>query len=247
MKISVITVVYNNKTTIENAVNSVFSQNYPKIEYIVVDGGSTDGTMEVLNKHKGQIAHLVSERDNGIYDAMNKGLRLASGDVVGILNSDDFYVDSNVISDIAAVFENYDIDCCYGDLEYVDYHDTIRVVRKWKSKPFKQGLFKTGWHPPHPTFFVRREIYEKFGGFDLDFNISADYELMLRLLEKYNIESHYIPRVLVRMRNGGTSNRNLKQIFKANVQCFRSWKKNGLKPSLFTILRKPFSKLLQLR
>ena len=247
MKISVITVCYNASETIDHCIKSVRSQNYPAIEHIIIDGGSTDGTMELLGQYRDQVARCVCEPDAGIYDAMNKGIRLATGDVVGCLNSDDFYADDRVISDVASVFNDCEIDCCYSDLEYVDYRNTEKVVRHWKSRPFSRGLFKTGWHPPHPTFFARRDMYTKYGLFDLDLNISADYEIMLRFLERYGVKSYYIPRVLVKMRIGGISNRSLKQLFKANIQCCQAWKKNGFRISLFTAIRKPLSKLLQLR
>lgn len=245
--ISIITVCYNSVDTIEHGIKSLCSQDYPNIEHVIIDGGSTDGTVAIIEKYRQHIAHFISEPDKGIYDAMNKGIRLATGDVVGILNSDDFYADNQVLNDVACAFRDNEIDCCYGDLEYVDRIDPSKIVRRWKSSSYRPGLFRTGWHPPHPTFFVKRDMYQRFGLFDTEMNISADYEIMLRFLERYKLKSGYIPKVLVKMRDGGASNRSLKQILKANIQCCQAWKKNGFRISPVTALRKPLSKLFQLR
>lgn len=246
MKVSIITVVWNNADTIKDAIESVLNQTYKNIEYIIVDGGSTDGTIEVIQSYGNKISKFISEKDEGIYDAMNKGIKLATGDIVGILNSDDFYKSNDVIETVVREFMSKDIDCLYGDLEYVDKNDTSKVIRYWKSNPYKEGLFQKGWHPPHPTFFVKREIYYKYGMFNTNFKIAADYELMLRFLEKYKIKSSYIPKVLVRMRLGGASNRNLINIIKANIECYKAWKVNNLSVNPISILiAKPFSKLLQ--
>lgn len=244
-KISIITVCLNSVATIEDAIKSVLTQDYKDIEHIVVDGGSTDGTLEILAKYQSQIAKCISEPDNGVYDAMNKGIKLATGDIIGFLNSDDFYADKTVIRKIAEMVMAANADCCYGDLEYVDRNNLNKTIRKWKSRPYYDGLFEKGWHPPHPTFFVKKSIFDKYGGFDLAFDIGADYELMLRFLKKHRIKSYYIPSVLVKMRTGGKSNKNLWQIVKANMECFHAWKKNGLKISPFIILKKPASKLIQ--
>ena len=246
MKVSIITVCLNSSSTIDCAMQSVFKQNHEDIEYIIVDGGSSDGTLAILETHKNRISSFISEPDNGIYDAMNKGIALATGDIIGILNADDFYADSNVISTVASVFENDNFDCCYGDLEYVDFHDTNKMVRRWTSQVFTQGLFRKGFHPPHPTFFARKKLYDKYGYYDTTLSISADYELMLRFFEKNEVRSEYIPNVLVKMRSGGVSNKNFFQILKANIQCCKAWAKNDLKVSPLTILRKPLSKISQL-
>jgi glycosyltransferase involved in cell wall biosynthesis len=245
MKISIITVVYNNKNTINDAIESVLSQAHKNIEYIIIDGGSTDGTPDIINKYRSRIAEYVSEPDHGIYDAMNKGIRLATGNLIGFLNADDFYADKNVIADIDKKMNETKTDCCYGDLEYVAKNNINHIVRRWKSRSYYAGLFECGWHPPHPTFFVRREIFEKYGVFDTSLTISADYELMLRFLNRFDIKSVYIPRVIVKMRTGGISGRNLWQITKANWQCYRAWKINNLSVSPITILRKPLSKITQ--
>ena len=247
MKVSIITVVYNNKDTIKDAIESVLNQTYKNIEYIIVDGGSTDGTVNIIKNYEDKIDKFISEKDNGIYDAMNKGIKLASGDIVGILNSDDFYASNNIIEKVVNEFIEKKVDSVYGDLVYVDAKNTDKIVRYWRSKPFKEGLFKKGWHPPHPTFFVRKEIYNKCGLFNLNFKIAADYELMLRFLEKCKISSSYIPQVLVKMRIGGESNKNIKNIIKANIECLKAWEVNDLTVNYFLFFIKPISKILQFR
>ena len=244
MKVSIITAVFNSRQFIEPALKSVLNQTYKNIEYIVIDGGSTDGTTEIINKYRDKIVKFVSEPDKGIYDGMNKGIKLADGEIIGFLNSDDFYDDNNVIETVVKEMENKKIDVCWGDLVYIDKKDNSRIVRFWKSSEYQEGKFKRGWMPPHPTFFVRRRIYEKYGPFNLDFKIAADYELMLRFLEKYKVSSCYIPKVLVKMRIGGKSNRFI-NVIKANFEAYRSWKINSLKINPFRILLKPLSKISQ--
>lgn len=193
MKVSIITVVFNNKDFIESAIKSVLSQTYSSIEYIVVDGGSTDGTIEIINKYRDKIAKFISEPDKGIYDAMNKGIKMAAGEIIGTLNSDDVYADSRVIETAVKSMEEKRVGVCWGDLVYVSRNDISRIIRHWKSSEYEEGKFKNGWMPPHPTFFVRKEIYGKFGAFNLNFKIAADYELMLRFLERHKVGSCYIP------------------------------------------------------
>lgn len=247
MKISIITVCYNSAKTIVDSIMSVLSQDYPDIEYIIIDGGSTDGTIDIINKYSAKITKFISEPDNGIYDAMNKGICLASGDIIATLNSDDFYSSPCSVRTAVDAIIKENVDCCYGDLEYVDFTDTSKIIRKWKSKSYIDGLFKLGWHPPHPTFFAKKQVYDKFGTFNTDLSISADYELMLRLLQKNNIKSVYIPHTIVKMRTGGVSNRSIKQIIRANHQCIKAWKLNGLKPGKLTIIKKLYSKLIQIQ
>lgn len=245
MKISIITVCYNSAETIEDTIKSVLDQEYKSIEYIIVDGGSTDGTLDVLKKYRDQIHKYISEPDNGVYDAMNKGIKLATGDVVGFLNAGDFYAAKTAISQIAASFKKNDCQVVYADLEYVTENNPEKTVRRWTSKPYQDNLFRKGWHPPHPTFFAQKSAYDKYGAFDLTYNIGADYELMLRFLKKHNAKSCYIPSILVKMRNGGKSNKNLRQIIKANIECYQAWKKNKLKVSPLIVVKKPISKLIQ--
>jgi glycosyltransferase involved in cell wall biosynthesis len=229
MKISVITVCYNSDKTIADTLRSTRSQTYTNIEHIIVDGGSTDETLAVVRAAAMPDHKLFSEQDKGIYDAMNKGIALATGDIIGFINADDFYPCPDVISEVAAAFEASGADCCYGDLCYVQQDDVSRIVRYWKSCLFKLGLFEKGWCPPHPTFFVRREVFQRLGGFNLDYQIAADVELMARFLVAGRITSHYIPQVLVHMRMGGTTNRNLGNIVKQNLEIRRGLRANGLR------------------
>ena len=229
MKISIITVTYNCVSVLTDCLNSVDSQSHKNIEHIVIDGASTDGTLSLLNSKKDQLSILVSESDDGIYDAMNKGIKLAKGDIVGFLNSDDFYVNNEVISKVVSEFKKEpSLDACYADLIYVNKSNTSKIVRYFKSSEFKQGLFSKGWCPPHPTLFVRRSVYERFGNFDINYRIASDVELMMRFLEIHKIKSRYIPEVLIKMRMGGTTNKNFKNIWAQNQEVLSSFDKNGL-------------------
>ena len=245
MKISIITVSYNSAETIEDTIQSVLKQDYPDIEYILVDGQSKDSTLSIIERYKSRIARFVSEPDKGIYDAINKGILMASGEVVAILNSDDFYVDEAVISDVMREFAHGACDCLYGDLQYVDRVDTGLVKRNWKSGAYKQGMFFKGWMPPHPSFFIRRDCYSKFGLFNLQLKSAADYELMLRMLHVHQLKVVYLPRVLVKMRVGGKSNLSLMNRIKANREDQLAWKLNGIKPKFYTLILKPLSKIGQ--
>ena len=245
MKVSLITISYNSADTISDTIQSVASQSYSDIEYIVVDGASKDATLKIISDHSAYIHKHISEADKGIYDGMNKGLQLASGDIIGILNSDDVYADKEVIQDIVALFEKDYCDAVYADLVYVDRHDLNKTIRYWKAKAYHEGDFKKGWMPPHPTFFVRRKIYEQYGYFNLDLKSAADYEIMLRFIHKHKIKISYLPRVIVKMRAGGQSNVTLKNRIKANREDKKAWLINGLKPGPFTLIRKPLSKLFQ--
>ena len=246
MKISIITVCYNSEKTIGDTLRSVFDQKYENIEHIIIDGGSTDRTLAIVSTAGAHVAKIVSEPDNGIYDAMNKGIALATGDVVGFINADDFYPGPTVLAVVASAFESSGADCCYGDLCYVKQEDVSKTVRYWRSAPFTLGLFGRGWCPPHPTFFVRREVYKRLGGFDLSFKIAADFELMARYLEAAQITSLYIPQVLVKMRLGGTTNRSLINIFKQNVEIRRALSSIGRRSSLVGFLsNKLFIRLIQ--
>lgn len=245
MKITIITAVLNNREFIEECITSVLNQTYKAIEYIIIDGGSTDGTAEIIKRHENNISKWVSGPDSGVYHALNKGLQLASGDIIGLLHSDDFYAHDKVIETVASQMKNRNIDSCYGDLLYVSRYNIENIIRHWKSSPYKQGLFRKGWMPPHPTFFVKREIYEKYGLFNTNFRIAADYELMLRFLEKYRISTYYIPEVLIKMRLGGASNKSLKNLFIKSSEDYKAWKVNNLNGGLFTIFLKNFSKIPQ--
>jgi glycosyltransferase involved in cell wall biosynthesis len=245
VKITVITVVYNNAATIEETIRSVASQRYSEVEHIIIDGGSTDGTMEIVNRHRDKLAIVVSEPDEGLYHAMNKGIALASGDVIGTLNSDDIYAGDDVLDTVAAVFDDPVVDACYADLVYVDPLDTSKIIRYWKSRPYELGLFRRGWIPAHPTFFVRRQVYEKYGDFDLRYKIQSDFDLTMRFLEIHQVRSVYIPKILVRMRMGGTTNKRLGNIIKGNLESYRACRENGLKVTPLFFVVKIFSRLPQ--
>jgi glycosyltransferase involved in cell wall biosynthesis len=244
MKISIITVSYNSASTIKDTIESVLNQTYKDVEYIIVDGQSTDETLTILKSYGSKISTLVSEKDKGLYDAMNKGIGLATGDVIGILNSDDFYANREVLSHVAALFDNH-TEGVYADLVYVSAEDPKKIVRTWKSGNYTAGDFLKGWMPPHPTFFVRRSVYEKYGRFTDQLKSAADYELMLRFIHKHKITLAYLPEVTVHMRAGGKSNASVKNRIRANKEDRRAWKMNDLKPGPFTFIRKPLSKLTQ--
>jgi glycosyltransferase len=244
MKISIITATFNAADTLLHCLECIKGQTI-EVEHILIDGGSTDDTMNIAKAYGSQLAHVVSEPDSGIYDAMNKGIRLATGDIIGILNADDFYADSNTIATVSKVFENPHINSCYGDLVYVDAKNTSRIIRYWKSCTFSANKFKWGWMPPHPTFFVRRSIYEKYGFFNLELGSAADYELMLRFLLEHRVTTAYIPKVLVKMRLGGVSNASIKNRLKANLMDRKSWEINRLQPYPWTLWMKPIRKIPQ--
>ena len=243
MRVSIITPVYNGAKTLEDCLQSIHSQTHPHRDHIIIDGCSTDGTLDVIKKYENKITKVISEPDHGIYDAMNKGIKQATGDVIGILNSDDFYADEVVIEEVVRAITENKVDSCYGDLVYVDRDDTAKIKRQWKAGEYKKEEFKTGWMPPHPSFFCKRTVYEKYGLLNLDFPLAADYELMLRFLYKQGVSTTYIPRVLVKMRVGGTSRPGLYTV-RAIIENYRAWKVNGLHYPI-TILLKPFSKINQ--
>lgn len=244
MKISIITATYNSAATVKDTLISIQQQNHPDIEHIIVDGRSADHTLEIVSGFP-HVAKVVSEKDKGIYDAMNKGVALATGDVIGILNSDDIYTDPTVLSAVAAAFSDPEVMTCYADLQYVHPANLNRTIRTWKSGPFKKKNFYNGWMPPHPTFFVRKEVYEQLGLFNLDLRSAADYEIMLRILLKHGLNSYYIPRVLVKMRAGGMSNASFANRLRANKEDRLAWKLNGLQPRFFTLYMKPIRKITQ--
>jgi glycosyltransferase involved in cell wall biosynthesis len=247
MKISIITVCYNSAETIKDTIVSINEQLYNNKEHLVVDGNSTDKTLEIIKKNSSTQTIVISEKDNGIYDAMNKGINEAKGDIIGILNSDDLYVNNKVLSKVASVFiENTALDSCYADLIYINKINTSKILRHWKSSSFIQGSFSKGWSPPHPTFFVRRSVYDRFGNFNLNYRIASDIDLMIRFLEIHKIKSLYIPEVWVKMRTGGISNRSIKNILFQNLEILSILKANFLyvNPIIF-ILKKFFSRCKQ--
>jgi len=244
IKVSIITATFNSAATIADTMRSVGQQDYPLIEHIIVDGASGDETVRIV-KQFGHAITVISEKDNGIYDAMNKGILAASGDIVGILNSDDIYVDSKVISKIADVFQDPSVQCCYADLQYVDGRDPNRIIRTWKSGNYSLRSFYWGWMPPHPTFFVRKSVYDRLGLYNTDMHSAADYEMMLRLMVNHKLKTSYVPEIIVKMRTGGISNASIKNRIRANREDREAWRINGLQPNLFTLYLKPLRKITQ--
>lgn len=247
MKISIVTVTFNSGKTLRDTIQSVLSQSFTNIEYIIIDGMSQDNTVDIIKEYEpyfnGRMI-WVSERDNGLYDAMNKGICMSTGDVVGIINSDDLLIDSEVIGKVAKCFErDTNLDAVYADLYYVAPNDISKIVRHWISG--KRRSFKYGWHPAHPTFYVKKEIYRRWGLFDLDFKFAADFELMLRFIEKYNIELAYLQEPIVRMRVGGVTSKNITNIKKGNIECINAFKKNNIKVSCLYPLFRLLPKLKQ--
>ncbi|WP_417541608.1 glycosyltransferase family 2 protein [Methylophaga thalassica] len=244
MKISIITVCFNAAETIKSTIDSIASQNYQNIEHIIVDGGSTDGTREIISSSD-SVSKYIFESDDGIYDAMNKGIKAASGDIVGILNADDFYANENVLRNVAAAFADPSIDTVYGDLVYVDKENTDMIIRYWKSRPFVPGLFQRGWMPAHPTFFVRKHYFDELGYYNTEYKIQSDFELTMRFLEIYRLTSVYLPSIMIKMRIGGASNNSLRNIIKGNIEAFRACKKNNLNIPFYFNLIKTASRLPQ--
>jgi glycosyltransferase involved in cell wall biosynthesis len=245
LKISVITIAYNSAATIEDTIRSVIDQDYANLEYIIIDGGSKDNTMAIIERHRDKISYVVSEKDEGIYDAMNKGVKAATGDVVGILNSDDFYAHNKVISHVAKQFSDKKCDALYADLVYVNRDDTSKIIRHWQAGSYSPGQFLRGWMPPHPTFFLTREKYSSFGLYNTALRSAADYELMLRYIHKHRVHLTYLPEIITKMRTGGQSNVTLRNRLKANLEDRAAWRMNDLKPTWYTLTWKPISKIFQ--
>ena len=232
MKISIVTATWNSAATVADTLASINAQTHPDIEHIVVDGASTDATLKIVADQGERVSRVVSEPDAGLYDAMNKGLKLATGDIVGLLNSDDFLASEDVLAQIASAFEDLRIDAVYGDLCYVRQHEPTRIVRYWRSGPFHPGAFARAWSPPHPTLYVRRSFYEAHGTFDTSYALAADIDLMMRFFEIAEMRSIHIPRVFVMMRLGGATNKSISNIIKQNREIWRSMRSNGLRGSL---------------
>ena len=247
MKVSIITATYNSSATIEHCIQSVIGQDYPEIEYIIVDGGSTDETISVIKDWQKRDSRIqwVSEKDKGIYDALNKGVTMATGDVIGFVHSDDFLADPSTISKLMLKFKTGDIDGVYGNLQYVDQTNPDKVIRAWKSQPFRSNLLQHGWMPAHPTLFLKKEVYEKHGEFNLNFKIAADYDFMLRVLQDHSLSFSYLPQVITKMRMGGASNGSLKNIMNKSREDYKVMKTNGLTFPMWGLLAKNLSKLPQ--
>lgn len=244
-KISIITVSYNSQSTIKQTIESVSAQTYKNKEYILIDGASKDWTLDILDFRKDEIDNFISEPDNGIYDAMNKGIKAAIGDIIGILNSDDFYCNHDVLSKVAKVFEDTNCDAVYGDLVYVKKNDSSKITRYWQAGEYSAASIKNGWMLPHPTFFVKKQIYQKYGLYNTSLKSAADYEMILRLLHKEKIIVEYIPEILIKMRMGGESNASIWNRLKGNNEDNIAWDLNGLKKPPFIRFIKPFRKISQ--
>jgi len=250
MKITIITVTYNSARTLTRAIRSVERQNYPDVEYIIVDGESADTTLNIIKEHVAQYSNIryISEPDNGIYDAINKGIEIATGDIIGILNSDDELVNCHILTDIVQRMTEDDADILYGDLVYCKYdaieHNPPRVIRYWKSNPFNEKDLRKGWMPPHPTLYCRKEVFHKVGKYRTDFRISADYEFTLRAFSQPEFQKIYMPEVIVKMETGGISNRDMRSIWLKMKEDQRVIQLHGLNP-LITLLYKNLRKIRQ--
>lgn len=242
--ISIITATYNSAATISDCLKSVASQTWP-CEHIVIDGVSKDNTLDIV-RNTSPSARIISEPDNGIYDAMNKGIRLATGDIVGILNSDDFYMGPHVLEKIATMFQQSGVEALFADLVYVRPNNLDRIVRYYSVPNFTPDMFAWGWMPPHPTFFVRRELYERYGLFHVDYQIAADYELMARFLARHKVRYAYLPEVIVKMRTGGISTRGLHSTWILNREILRACAENGIPTNILKVYSKYFRKVMQL-
>jgi len=244
MKITVVTAVYNRRETIGEAMDSVYAQSHADLEHIIQDGESTDGTLEIIETRSSAQTRLVSEKDKGLYDAINRGIRRASGDVIGLMHSDDFFASSSVLSRVAAALDARDVGGVYGDLQYVSSTDPSRVIRHWRSGDYAASKLSRGWMPPHPTVYLRREIFENWGLYDTEFRISADYDAMLRYLARGGVRLAYIPEVLVKMRLGGESNRSIDRILRKSREDLKAIRRNGV-GGVGTLAMKNLSKVGQ--
>ena len=247
MNVTIITASFNSALSIKTCLDSVVHQNYNDIEYLIIDGKSSDATLKIIKvyQQKFPFIKLISEKDSGIYDALNKGVQLASGDIIGFVHSDDFLEFNDIIYHIVSMTKSENLDGVYGDLQYVDKSNTKKIIRSWKSCDFKPRLLKQGWMPPHPTLFLKKEVYQKHGLFDLSYRISADYDFLLRIFKDPELKFGYLPKVITKMRVGGVSNQSLKNIIKKSKEDYRAIRINNI-GNFLTLARKNFSKIKQL-
>jgi len=244
MKISVITAVYNSEATVAQAIDSVATQTYPDIEHVIVEGKSKDGSLAVVERAVHDRIRLISESDKGIYDALNKGIEYATGEVIGFIHSDDFLAHDGVLARIAEAFADPAVEAVFSDLEYVSQADTSKVIREWSTGPFKPLLLRRGWMPPHPTLYVRRDVYKRYGVYDIGFSIAADYDFILRYFSQTTGKFVYIPEVLYKMRVGGVSNSNLSKIRQKMEEDYRAIRRNRV-GGVMTLAWKNLSKVGQ--
>ncbi len=235
MKVTIITIAFNKVKEIEQTITSVISQNYSDIEYVIVDGGSTDGTLSVIENYGSYFSGYISEPDKGIYDALNKGIDLATGEIIGMVHAGDMLFNSDVISELVQCFINTGADIVYGNTLLVDPNSIEKVMRVYEGGEFIPNHFITGWMPSHSSVYIKRSVFQKFGNYRLDLNIGADYELLLRFMYKNRVKSSYYPGIVTRFRVGGVSNKNVFSFIKSGIQCHRSWKMNDLKARFYTI------------
>lgn len=247
MKVSIITVTLNSAKYLADCICSVQEQDYKHIEHIIIDGKSTDGTVSIIKQYEDGIAYWVSETDKGMYDAINKGMQMATGEVIGILNSDDMLDNKHVIFDIVKTFLAKKTDAVYGDLDFVDKENTSHILRSWKGKAYHRARFHLGWMPAHPTFYVKRKLIEQFGGYETHYFTAADYEFMCRYLYQHRLKAEYLPKLFVRMRVGGASNINLKQRLRANRRDYLAMKRNGIPLAFIASVLKPLLKIGQFK
>jgi glycosyltransferase involved in cell wall biosynthesis len=245
MKVSIITVTFNSEKYLADCIHSVARQNYKNIEHIIIDGKSTDGTLQIIRQHSKHISYWISETDRGMYDAINKGLQVATGDIVGILNSDDMFASADAVRSIVDCFETTGTDTVYGNLVYVDAANTRKINRYWKGLTYKRSRFRYGWMPAHPTFYMRRELLDRYGFYENHYFTAADFEFMARYLFLHKVSSQYIDAMLVKMRSGGISNMTLKSRFRANRRDFLAMKKNKIPFSFAVSILKPLIKIPQ--
>lgn len=247
MKISIITATYNSSKTVGDTLESVLSQTYPNIEHLIVDGASKDNTLEIVTSYQKDHPNIryISEPDQGIYDALNKGIAMATGDILGFVHADDMLAHPDTIAQIAAAFKGNNCDGVYGNLHYVNAQDSTKVVRNWKSQSFKKSLLKRGWMPAHPTLYLKTSLYHTYGVFDTSFRIAADYEMVLRLFKQPHLQFHYLPLTIVTMRTGGASNRSLQNILQKSKEDYRALKIHGLPMPWLILAWKNVSKLPQ--
>jgi glycosyltransferase involved in cell wall biosynthesis len=246
MKISIITATYNSSITILDCINSVNNQSYKDIEHIIIDGLSTDNTINLIKSVSSRVKVVVSEKDNGIYDAMNKGISLATGEIIAILNSDDVYASSCVIEEVVSFFKaNSNLGILYGDLQYVKKDNIQKVVRVWNSLPYFNNFFENGNVPPHPSTFLLKKIYDEFGAFNLKYRLAADYEFMLRVFKKSKLKILYVPSLIVKMRLGGATNKNIKNIYLGNFEILNAWRDNNLKIPILLMFKRLYKRIIQ--
>ena len=250
MKISIITVTYNSEKTINDTIQSVLTQSYSNIEYIIIDGKSNDSTLEIIKEYlplfNGRLKY-ISEKDSGIYDAMNKGIKLASGDIIGIINSDDFYKSNNVIASVANAFNDNSIEVVFGNIQFVNPNNKIRIVRKYSGKGFRPWMFRWGIMPPHPSFFTRKSCYEKYGMYNSSFNISGDYDLMVRFLLVKKLKYKYMDLDMVIMRLGGASTKSIRSLLiNNNYNVIRACRENGVYTNIFMVSLRYIKKISEL-